>query len=175
MNLTSSWLRDFKDQPLHPLILPLIFAEHERKRLLNRLDREKTAIQRLIQALNDRLNPGHGIQVDEDQHTPQTDSAQLKIGVSSLINGLEGLKSQLHKMMTESDELSTNVFKPGANSSTGIDAYVEERKMGVIIDNRLSEIRDEIDGTVRRCSTLMVELDSVTKLVSIPGVTSNEA
>lgn len=170
--MVTGWLGIFGGQALHPLVLPLIFAEVERKRLFNVLDRKQTDLRRWILDLEDKLraeskaltSKKNGTQVDSRSRDCQ--STKLWVDVSSLKNGLESLRDQLAKMIDHSEDLARTIFKPPAE---GEDKHVEERKTGERIKIRLSEMIAEFESKVRSCESLLGGMALAAQMVSPCG------
>ncbi|KAK1480395.1 hypothetical protein CTAM01_14442 [Colletotrichum tamarilloi] len=161
IKLVSAWLKVFKGQALHPLIMPLVFAELERKRLFNVLDREQMELRQWILTLEDKLRLESELpkpdteEVELVAQSRDTQSTKLWLDVSILKNGLESLHDQVVKMIEQSEILATTVFKQPAQGSQDIDHHTEERKTGERIKTRLSEMIAEFDSKVRTCDSLL--------------------
>ncbi|KAF6817395.1 hypothetical protein CPLU01_13596 [Colletotrichum plurivorum] len=158
MEQTSDWLEIFGGQALHPLVMPMVFAELERKRLLNMLDAEESVLKQRILNLENKLRGEASAagtlakakslektQEDVESQVQDCESTKLWIDVSSLKNGLESLKAELEKMVTHSEELAT----------TALDGHAEKRKTGERIEARLREMVAEINSKVRSCDSLL--------------------
>ncbi|KAF6809281.1 hypothetical protein CMUS01_13720, partial [Colletotrichum musicola] len=158
MDQTSSWLKRFSGQALHPLVMPMIFAELERKRLLNMLDTEQTVLSQRILNLENKFQGEASAagslakakslekaQEDDESQAQDCESTKLWIDVSSLKNGLESLKAELEKMAIHSEELATTVLV----------GHVDKRKTGERIEARLREMVAEINSKVRSCDSLL--------------------
>ncbi|KAK1454899.1 hypothetical protein CMEL01_03659 [Colletotrichum melonis] len=162
----------FKGQALHPLIMVLIFAELERKRLFNFLEREQSALEKWILDLEHKLRlesqvPRLGTdEVELASQIRDSQSTKLWIDVSSLRNGLESLRDQLVKMIQHSEVLATTVFKQPAEGSDEIDSHLEERNTGERIKTRLSEMLAEFDSKVRTCDSLLGGMALAAQMVS---------
>ncbi|KAK1960831.1 hypothetical protein LY78DRAFT_723805 [Colletotrichum sublineola] len=182
IDLVSRILRKFQDQALHPLLIPMVFAELERKRLFGMLDRKQTSLQQRILDLENKLrgesqsgilenakNAQSAENADITAQTRDCESTKLWIDVSSLKNGLESLKDQLVKMAEHSEELAATVFKPPpAESAPGTDQYAEERKTGERFAIRLREMVTEFDSKesnyyTRRDAKVAIIIANLTK------------
>lgn len=167
MGQTSKWLARFKGQALHPLIMPMIFAELERKRLLNMLDAEQTTLRQRILDLENKLRgearAGSPLKAENFEKAQEDvmlraqdcESTKLWIDVSSLRNGLESFKFELQKMISHLQELATTLLRPLSEDSQVGDQHVETRKTGARIEMRLREMISEIDSKVRSCDSLL--------------------
>ncbi|EQB57286.1 hypothetical protein CGLO_02604 [Colletotrichum gloeosporioides Cg-14] len=162
----------FKGQALHPLVMPLIFVELERKRLFNFLEREQSALEKWILDLEHKLRlesqvPRLGTNdVELASQSRDSQSTKLWIDVSSLRNGLESLRDQLVKMIQHSEVLATTVFKQPDEGSDEIDSHSEERTTGERIKTRLSEMLAEFDSKVRTCDSLLGGMALAAQMVS---------
>lgn len=158
MDHASNWLGLFNGQALHPLIMPMVFAELERKRLVGMLDTEKTVLKQRILNLENKLRGEASAagtlakakslektQEDVDSQVQDCESTKLWIDVSSLKNGLESLNAELGKMVIHSRELATTVLA----------GHAEKRKTGERIEARLREMVAEINSKVRSCDSLL--------------------
>ncbi|KAK1979182.1 hypothetical protein LZ30DRAFT_187073 [Colletotrichum cereale] len=158
---TTKYLKEFGDQAFHPLIMPMIFAEIERRRLFDLLDDETTTLAQRILDLENKLRGEAQTPVCEKPdsepllRTRDCESTKLWINVSSLKNGLESLRIQLQNMIKHSGDLATNLFKPPVEGSDEVDTYVEERKIGNRIEIRLREMVDEFGSKIRSCEGLL--------------------
>ncbi|KAK0379667.1 hypothetical protein CLIM01_02994 [Colletotrichum limetticola] len=163
IRLVSGWVKMSKGQAFHPLFMPLLFAELERKRLLNIMYHEEATSWQWNLALEDKLRSESkpeplkpkAKEVKLDIQNTGPSSTRLWLDVSTLKNGLESLHDQLVKMIEHSEILATTVFKQPAQGSQEVDHYTEERKTGEKIKIRLSEMITEFDSKVRTCNSLL--------------------
>ncbi|OHE95971.1 hypothetical protein CORC01_08664 [Colletotrichum orchidophilum] len=161
IDLVSKYLKGFGGQALHPLVMPMIFAEIERKRLFDLLDVEKTTLRRRILDLENKLRGEAQGSISEKgdtepfSSTRDCESTKLWIDVSSLKNGLESLMVQLQNLIEHSGNLATTQFKPPVDGSHEVDKYIEERRTGSRIVMRLREMVDELGSKIRSCQGLL--------------------
>ncbi|KAK0719296.1 hypothetical protein B0H67DRAFT_660748 [Lasiosphaeris hirsuta] len=160
--LAEVYLRQIKASDLawHPLLLPMLFAELERKRLLNLLDREQTRLQqRLLEMENELRGEAAGVAAilekpdgDTAAAVKEYESTRLWIDVSKLKNSLESLKTQLASMTGHSRMLRQSVLvaRPGE-----ADTLARERATGEVIESRLGEMMGEFDSKIRSCESLL--------------------
>ncbi|KAK2050083.1 hypothetical protein LZ31DRAFT_548868 [Colletotrichum somersetense] len=160
VKLVPACLKAFRDQALHPLIIPMIFAELERKRLVDMLDCEQSLLQERILDLEIKLRCESQIETSKKSEktnpgASDCESTKLWIDVSLLKNGLESLKAQLRDMIQHSGDLATTVFSPCAKDDQTSDKFAEERKTGERIAARLHEMVIELDTKVRSCDSVL--------------------
>lgn len=167
-------LEDCDFAAYHPLTLPTIFAEVERKRLLDLVDP-------LIAELVERVK---GLDVADEQkddpeqlpHGRQTDDAskdyvQLWLQISWLKNGLEDWKRQLQKMITHCEELQqasfdipdTNRSFAGSTESTPVETTLsvdifDEKKEDVTYLSGIG-VFGGLDNAGRRIHQKLLELE----------------
>ncbi|KAH8756365.1 hypothetical protein F5883DRAFT_468726 [Diaporthe sp. PMI_573] len=102
-------------QTYHPLILPLVFAEIERKRHFKMTDRIRSKL--LTRALNVSRNR-HGSGSNHDENVAETTAAdtdgtlRLWLEMSHLKNGLESWRKQLEKITRHAEALSRADLAP---------------------------------------------------------------
>ncbi|RYO83268.1 hypothetical protein DL766_002145 [Monosporascus sp. MC13-8B] len=155
MQDTMMWLKRLKGSgkisAFHPLILPMVFAEFERKRLLNMLDRQGSHLNQRIIDMENKLT---GRLYGDDRNITERDceTTKLWVDVSRLQNGLQSLKAELMSMIDHLDTLSKNELGPGENGS---DNHSREREAGSAIRSRLLEMVTEFDSKIRHCEGLL--------------------
>ncbi|KAK1676305.1 hypothetical protein BDP55DRAFT_662258 [Colletotrichum godetiae] len=161
LDLTVKCLKNTGGQALHPLIMPVIFAELERKRLLDLLDMEKTSLEQRILELESKLRGEDQNSISEKAdsepvlRTRDCESTKLWIDVSKLQNGLHSLRIQLQNMVEHSENLAATYYKPPSEDSGEIDEHLEVRRAGAKIQMRLREIIDELGSKIRSCESLL--------------------
>nr|XP_036582707.1 uncharacterized protein CTRU02_07260 [Colletotrichum truncatum]KAF6791498.1 hypothetical protein CTRU02_07260 [Colletotrichum truncatum] len=157
---TTAWLKRVKGQAIHPLIMPMIFVELERKRLFNLLDFEQNSLQGQILHLKNKLRSESqamesGKTRSNDVSANDCESTKVWIDISSLKNGLESLKTQLENMIEHSKELNTTFFRAHAEGNQVSCGHAQEREVGEKIETRLREMIVEFDSKVRTCDSLL--------------------
>lgn len=153
MRRVGEWLNLWQDASLHPLLLPMIFMELERKRLLDIFSLQETQVKQKILDMENRIrvdarmkvNVGAGV---VEMAQSDFDSTNLWLSISKLKNGLESLKTQLEVMARHSRMLSNTVFTEPEGE------HKIQRESGVKIAARLEEIIAEFEGKVRTCEGL---------------------
>lgn len=155
----------------HPLMLPMIFAELERKRLLNSLEEMNTGPEQRILAVEKSLR--------EDEMSKRTtetpDSAvtardcettRMWAQTSSLKNGLESFKAQLLSMSDHCHKLSqANLWHGDENTGHQcMDQDVDDR-----IKGRLKEMVEELNTKVRHCEGILGATVLARQLVNLPN------
>ena len=161
------------DQAWHPLLLPVLFAELERKRLLNLLDREKTRLQQRILEMENRLGGETEDRTDSMETDTNEPSAAAKdceatkswIEASKLKNGLESLRTQLTGMMAHSRMLRESILAahPGKTGSA-----ISEHTTGELIESRLNEMIAEFDCNIRSYDSLLGGMGMAAQMVRVP-------
>ncbi|KAF4784108.1 hypothetical protein HER10_EVM0004265 [Colletotrichum scovillei] len=158
---TTKYLKDFGGQAIHPLVMPMIFAEIERTRLFDLLDKERTTLEQRILDLETKLR-GEAQSPTSEKADPEPllrmrdcESTKLWMDVNRLKNGLHSLRIQLQNLIEHSENLAMTYFKPSVEGKDGIDKYVEERGTGDRIEMRLREMVDELGSKIRTCEGLL--------------------
>lgn len=165
MKRVGAWLKLWQEPSLHPLLLPMLFMEFERKRLLDIFSLQETQVKQRILAMENRIrsdaekkvNVGAGVM---EMAQSDCDSTKLWLSISKLKNGLESLKTQLEAMIRNSRMLSDTVFKEPEGE------HKSQRESGAKIVARLEEMMAEFEGTVRTCDGLLGGLTLSIQMVS---------
>ena len=156
-------------QALHPLLLPMFFIEFERKRLFNLLERNKTKLNQRIIDMESKLR-GEAATADEKSNADNVarvkdcESTKLWITVSSLKNGLEGLKIQIMSLYDHSRELSRTLFRPQSDEA---DIHAEQRQTAELIEGRLREMLVEFDSKIRNYDSILGGMSMATQMVGL--------
>jgi len=156
-------------QALHPLLLPMAFAEFERKRLLDMVDREKTHLQRRIgdveDAIREKKEDAKKKNKAKDDATEvaerDCDSTKSWKAVSALRNGLESFKTQLSAMLDHSQALRTSLF---ASPPAGASRYSSEQETADVIEGRLKDMISELESKTRSADNLLGTMAMVTQM-----------
>lgn len=165
MKRVGDWLKLWQEPTLHPLLLPMLFMEFERKRLLDIFSLQETQVKQRILAMENRIrldaekkiSIGAGVM---EMAQSDCDSTKLWLSISKLKNGLESLKTQLELMARHSRMLSNTEFTEPEGE------HKIQRKSGVKILARLEEIMAEFEGKVRTCDGLLGGLTLSIQMVS---------
>ncbi|KAK1676306.1 hypothetical protein BDP55DRAFT_113171 [Colletotrichum godetiae] len=150
----TAWLKMFRGQASYPLLMPLIFAEFERKSHFNVLDRERTSSRQLV------LNT-FAATSEVENFGPMTRSGMLKSTnlwhqISALKIGLECFHDQIVKMIEHSEVLARSTFSHSKEDSESIERYTtEQHDTGERIKRRLSEILAEYNIRVKECNSAL--------------------
>lgn len=165
MKRTKDWLKELKEPTFHPLTLPMIFAELERKRLLHAFSREDTEVsQRVLNMDSRKQGIGWGM---EEMTQRDCDSTRLWLRISRLKVGLGSLKIQLESMIRHSRNLSDTVFTQAGGE------HKTQRASGDRIVDRLEEMIAEIEGKNQACDGLLGGMTLAMQIVRIPIVLFN--
>lgn len=173
MEDTELWLERCKNFAFHPLVLPMIFVEHERKRLFNAIDDRSTELEERILELETRVNKEAKKEVDQQakkdearQTMTQRDceAIQLWRSMSSLKNGLGSLYMELESMR---DHLKTLPrFPPKPDQESGSDQETDQGA-GMYIDTKLKEMMAEFRSKTRKCEGLLGAMTLATQMVRV--------
>ena len=174
------------DTALHPLLLPMVFAELERRRLLDDFDGQKGMVYDRINYLKHKFRSDEKPRERSEQETPNgpfeeylepkeesdselTDSAATDIWMTACLlkTGLAGMKAQLVRMIEHSEWLSKAYYSI-AQGDRG-DTYVNEREVGERIEARLREMIDELDSKISHFETLLGGMSLATQMVQFPN------
>jgi hypothetical protein len=169
------------DAICHPLLLPGIFAELERERHFDLVQKGLTQRLQFVSNLlqNDTYDWKSRAAKEEDKST--TDSVNLWMAICHLSNGLKKWKQQLLQMVGHVDELSqkhyrttiaqTNIFGANHTENGAIPDFDEEMRIkGAMIKERLTEIMVAYDEKVRDCNMIMEGMTMATQLVSVKSL-----
>lgn len=174
LNHTKRFITKVADSgpALHPLLLPVIFIELERKRLFNNFDFQESGIYTRILNMERRLSNKNGRESHSDNEKSGAvfaaegwEATNLWMEASSLSSGLESFRVQLGRMAEHSRWLSEKYFAAEAGESEGVDGNTEQRDIGTAIEGRLQEIMDECESKVRSLNTLLKGMSLATQMV----------
>ena len=138
----------------HPMILPMVYAELERKRLLNVLEDNTTQLEQRILDIEKKLRRRGKDRYEKGApHSNPTardcETTRLWVGASSLKNGLESLKAQFVSMSEHCHKLYY-WQSSGERDFPRIDQEASDR-----IKNRLLEMSEELNTKVRHCEGVL--------------------
>ena len=160
------YLKAIRDQGdvSHPMLLPVLFVELERKRLLNLLDRHQTNLRQRILSMESKLHTRQRSNEDTedsgiDADKRDCDLTKLWTAVSSLKNGLEGLKFQLSDMIEHSATLSE------APAAVLLRRCAQQNNTESKINARLCRIIAELDSKIRCTETVLGGMSLATQMV----------
>lgn len=177
-------IRNCEESLTHPLLLPGIFAELERRR---QIDIVKLWLGKLLDTVNSLSRTG----LDQETILPETGSSEESphamqpwINVHHLKNGLENFRDQLQKMIDHSDELEEKFYRASEIPKEGeivlgyvttsddvIRSTAEEHRKEVLknsgsrIKERLQEIVCDYNEQIRECVLIMEGMTLATSLV----------
>lgn len=171
MQDTKLWLERCEGLALHPLVLPMVFAEHERKRLFNAIDDKSTKLEARILELEKRVKKNTKEEVEENggkgqnkQPMTQRDCEAIDLwrSMSTLKNGLESLHTELGSMREHLHAMPKCLPKhdPGSEDLRGSGEGPE-----VYIDARLKEMMAEFRSKIRGCEGLLGSMTLATQMV----------
>lgn len=175
MKDTTIWLKRCEQYSFHPLVLPMIFAEHERKRLFDAVDDKSTKLRTRILELKNRVkkdtakdakkdadnDAGKG-QLKQTMTQRDCDAIDLWRSMSSLKNGLESFHTELGSMRDHLHSVSELLPKHNAGSG-GLQTTGDGPE--IYIDERLREMMAEFRSKIRSCESLLGSMTLATQMV----------
>lgn len=180
MDTIEDWLRYNKASAFHPLVLPMVFAELERKRLLRAFENSESDLQQRI------LNMVNRLRVEDKQQASGKESEKGKktgtkttttrdceairhhMAMNSLNSGLETFRKQMSDMREHLDkfpEFHYGNAKPNNMKAT--------KKCSAIIDSRLKAMMAELEERLRNCAGLLENMNTSIQMVQITSQTPN--
>lgn len=146
----------------------MVFAEHERQRLLNEVDTRATQLEKRILELESRVNTDTKVEVKQHagqarQTMTERDCEAIKLwrSMSSLKNGLESLHTQLGSMKDHLHTMPDSVNEqPSASRS-----FRGTEGPEVYINARLIEMMTELRSKIRSCESLLGGMTLATQMV----------
>lgn len=174
MDDTKLWLKRCKASVFHPLVLPMIFAEHERKRFFNAIDQKSTELSDRILELKTRVKKKEtkkevekeGVDGERRQTMTQRDCEAIDLwrSMSALKNGLESLYGELGSMRDHLHVLQKSQPKDFPDPSS-LQGSVPHASTAVHIDARLKEMMAEFRSKIRSCEGLLGSMTLATQMV----------
>lgn len=175
MKDTTTWLKRCEQHLFHPFVLPMIFAEHERRRLFNSMDEKSTKLGTRILELKNRVQKDVGKDAKKDTdkdagkgQIKQTmtqrdcDAIDLWRSMSSLKNGLESFHTELGSMRDHLHSVSELLPKHDAGSES-LQTICDGPE--IYIDARLREMMAEFRSKIRSCESLLGSMTLATQMV----------
>lgn len=156
-----SRLKKFKEPAFHPLMVPMVFVEHERERFMEEMEIKGPKLEERILDLENRLQDDkHRKALNRDQIKEENremtqkdcESAKLWDDVSRLRNGMESFRKVLASMEQQFEtfkELKL-VSHLQDTDETVYDSIISEQ-----IRCRIRELDAEVDGNIRKCEGLL--------------------
>ncbi|KAI0434836.1 hypothetical protein F5Y09DRAFT_354835 [Xylaria sp. FL1042] len=175
----SAWYKFAKASAFDPLLLPMMFSELERRRLLNKLDAKGGDLRKRIIDMENRLRqdvPRNSAQSSDSEKDSsnrnitrrECEAVNLWVEVSSLKNGLESLKTELSSMLESSRKpLENQTISCAWPDNSGFHERKTQQKL--VSDNiqaRLHDMIVEIDSVTRRTQSLLVGMSLATQTES---------
>lgn len=177
MNRVTNWLKRCKKLAFHPLILPMVFVELERKRLLNAMESKSSELDQRILDMEHRLQTDKAAKQENNKKSfPKKDgkvptmtdrdceTIRMSLAMSDFKNGLEGLLTQILSMRN-------HLGKPSDKFTLEDEAEERERNSrdshacGVEIDIRLKDITAELQSKLRSCNGRLEAITLATQMV----------
>lgn len=165
MKLTKSWIRRCGVIVFHPLMLPIIFAELERKRLLQAADVRGSNLNQRVLEMDVRSQKEeenqHG-KVQEKKGALQagdSETINMLLSMNELKNGLEGLRELLSTMRNHLGQPSELTLSKLQGDGRVANLH------GMNIDLRLKEMIVELQGKSRSYEGLLGAITLATQMV----------
>lgn len=162
----TDWVKACEEAIFHPMMLPMIFVELERARLLNHAAAKGTELNQKVIDMDSKFKPQGQDSLEKTKKSsgdPTSDSEIIKmlLSMSGIKNGLEGLHEQLASMRDHLGRPSdiTLENEPDEDSSNHVHS--------VNIDLRLKEIMTEIRDKVRYYEGILGAITLATQMVCI--------
>lgn len=163
MRLIKSWLKMCGDSCFHPLILPMVFIELERKRLLDAGENKGSHLHQRVLDMEIRskrqTKSGNKEESPASVSVRDSETIQMLLSMNELKNGLEGLLIQLSSIRDHLGKPSEIVLESG--SEDGSDVGI----CGMNIDLRLKEIMSELQSKLRSYKGLLDTMALATQMV----------
>lgn len=161
MDTVEEWLACNETSAFHPLVLPMVFAELERKRLLRAFGNSESDLQQRILNMENRLRVEDSENRKSKTKTTTTrdyEAIRHRLAMNSLSNGLETFRTQLFDMREHLDKFPKfdygNARRKKANE-----------KCGAVIDSRLKAMMTEFEGRLRKCAGLLENMNTSIQMV----------
>lgn len=170
---TTASLKQFKRSAFHPLMLPMVFMEHERRRLLNTLDTIGPQLDQKILDLENRLRLEDQAVTQATQKFNRTmtqkdcEGTKMWVSVSHLKNGLESLRHILPSMIDHCQALPKDSSWPVV---VGNGVPADGLACSNRFEARLYEMIAELESKIRKCDGLLSGMALATQVV---GLSSN--
>lgn len=164
LEIISSWLERSGKSFSHPLMLPMIFMELERKRLLDAAAGQATELNQRVLDMEVRSKKQgkevHGkTEENEAVQTGDSETIKMLLSMHELKNALDGL----------SEQLSTMRMHLGKPSELTLARYQEAGDItdtcGINIDLRLKEMVSELQSKSRHYEGLLEAITLATQMV----------
>ncbi|KAI3327008.1 hypothetical protein HD806DRAFT_379855 [Xylariaceae sp. AK1471] len=170
----GGWFQYARASAFDPLLLPMMFSELERKRLINMVDAKGGDLRKRIIDMENRLRQ-EGPRKSEQSSDSEKDSTSrgitqreceavnLWVEVSSLRNGLESLKTELKSILENSKKPLENEILLGDSDKQGDQLHKHSSES---IQARLNDMVVEIDSVARRTGSLLGGMSLATQTES---------
>ncbi|ETS87209.1 hypothetical protein PFICI_01037 [Pestalotiopsis fici W106-1] len=151
----------FTETAFHPLMMPMVFVEHERSRFMEAMELKSPKLEERIMDLENRLqadkqkksqNRKELRKENQEMTQKDCDSAKLWDDVSRLRNGMESFR----KVLASLEEQFVTFKNLNLQSHLqGPDEKVADSISSEHIRCRLKEMDVEVDGNIRKCEGLL--------------------
>lgn len=163
-NMITPWLKHCGESVFDPMVLPMIFVELERKRLLVAAATKGSSLhQRVLDMEKRSKRQGQKSAEKENQSsevsTADSETIHMLLSMNNLKNGLEGLLEQLSAMRSHLGKPSDIILE------SKLEDHMMDNTCRVNIDLRLKEIMTELRSKVRGYDGLLGTLTLATQMV----------
>lgn len=171
MEDTKGCIQRCEAAAFHPLMLPMIFAEHERKRFIQAIDKRSTELDERVIELKKRLKPDteeelrkctEKVQTRKTMSERDCEAIELWRSLSSLKNGLECLYTELGSMADHAVGMQKSLPKHESDSRG---FHRANQGPEVHIEARLKEMRAELRSKTRGCESLLGSMKLAAQMV----------
>lgn len=165
----SRWLKRADEFAFHPLLLPMMFAEIERLRLLEPLERKGGELSLRILDMENRLQDEEGSRKTSHMGDGSSfsltkrdcDAIRLWLSTSDLKDGMKSLLLQLEAMRRHLNNVKNN-FGP---SSVGLSTNRFNQECSKYMDLRMEEIMAEFQSRLQGCESQLGAMTLATQMV----------
>ncbi|CAN8103076.1 unnamed protein product [Discula destructiva] len=159
----TTWLRQRVESCFHPMMLPMVFVELERKRLLDAAADQGTSLRQSVLEMENRSRN----QDEKNAERAKSNSAgsagdseiiKMLLSMNALKNGLAGFLTQLSSMRDHLGKPSEITLAQASAGESLSDAD------GVNIDSRLKEVMAEFESKLRIYQGLLETITLATQM-----------
>lgn len=174
LNRVTKWLKYCAEACFHPMILPMVFVELERKRLLDAGEDRGTKLRQRILDMGVRSNkqPQGKVGIERGDLRPAASTGDSE--TIDMLLSMDGLKNGLDALLTQLSSMRGHIGKPSditlANNFHEVPLGMADVD-GVNIDLRLREMMTELESKLRTYQGLLETITLVTQMVWGSGYT----
>lgn len=165
-------LSSAKQNAFHPLILPGIFAELERRRINEIVESTIDDIEGAILELDSGLATKYISSDDEESGGTRYVRRTVWLNTTFLRSRLQIWRTQLQKMIEHVDELSAmdphspiKLFTSNDELISNLEIHSQLQKTGFLIKDRLKSLLEEYDEKIEECNMRVAGMTIATQWV----------